>query len=291
MGWMQDVGKWASGAPRPSHPPRFGLALGGGFARGIAHVGVLRVLEQEGVPIDYIAGVSAGSIVAAAYASGASPSEIESAARTMRFKDIARWTISRFGFAGSERMAVFLQRLLKVYKFEEMRIPLAVVASDVCNGRPVVFRDIGDVTVPIRASCAYPGLFMPIRDRGRCLVDGMVSMEIPAQPLRQMGATHVISVALPTPEAFDPESMFSVVNRCFQVMSARTEREWRRFSSVVISPEISNFEWDNFASCHELVAAGERAAKAALPEIRRLMGVKSSPTLVGAAERVRVITT
>ncbi len=269
-----------------------GLALGGGFARGIAHVGVLRVLEQHGVPISAIAGVSAGAIVAAAYASGASPNEIESVARAMRFRDVARWSISRLGLAGSERMAGFLDRLLKAHTFEQMRIPLAVVATDLSTGKPAVFREHGSVVVPIRASCSYPGLFRPVTMGTRCLVDGAMSMEMPAEPLRQMGATHVISVALPMPsECGDPGNLFSVVNRCFQILQSRTEREWRRHSNLVIEPDVCNIPWDGFTNAHKLVEAGERAALAALPRIRSWLpceerpgapGLLGSPTPAGA---------
>jgi NTE family protein len=277
MRWVQTARGWIRSAGSTLQTsPRIGLALGGGFARGIAHVGVLRVLQREGIPVSCIAGVSAGAMVAAAYASGSTPDEIEAVARTMRFKDVARWTISRYGLAGSERMCLFLKRLLKTDRFEAMRIPLTVVASDLESGKPVCFRS-GDVVLPIRASCAYPGLFTPIRDHGRWLVDGMVTMEVPASPLRQMGATHIISVALPNPTAFDAGSVFSVVNRCFQVMAERSEREWRRCSNLVISPEVGNIGWDGFTNCRELVEAGEKAAEAALPILRRWVDHKADP--------------
>lgn len=248
--------------------PRIGLALGGGFARGMAHVGVMRVLERNNIPIHAIAGVSAGSIAAALYASGRTPDEIELIARTMRFKDVARWTISLLGFTRSERMEAFLARSLKTRKFEEMRMPLAVVASDLVTGKPVVFRGHGDVVMPIRASCSYPGLFLPIRHEGKCLVDGMISMEVPARPLRDMGCTHVISVAIPdSATCVDPRNVFSVITRSFQVLNGRTEKEWRRYSNVVISPDVRSLSWDSFEQCAKLVEAGERAAEEALPKI------------------------
>jgi NTE family protein len=143
------------------------LALGGGFARGIAHAGVLEVFEKNRIPIHCITGVSAGSIVAAAYASGVEPSEIARVGCSMRFGDVSSWTLCRMGFLGSERMKRFLERLLKLYRFEEMRIPLGVIASDLCAGRPMAFRDKGDVFLPIRASCAYPGMFLPVSYENR----------------------------------------------------------------------------------------------------------------------------
>ncbi len=254
-------------------PPRIGLALGGGFARGIAHVGVLDVLEQHHIPIHCIAGVSAGSIVAAAYASGAAPAEIGRAGCAMRFGDVARWSFSRMGFVVSERMKRFLERLLKQTRFENMRIPLGVSATDLCTGAAVTFSGSGDVLLPIRASCSYPGLFQPVRSGETLLVDGAMSMEIPARLARQLGATHVISVHLPAQDrSCPPANMFQVVNRCFQIMQTRTEQSWRLESDLVITPAVSGVAWDGFGSGAALIKAGEAAAMLALPQIQKWIG-------------------
>ena len=136
------------------------------------------------------------------------------------------------------------------------------------GGKPAVFRDKGDVVLPIRASCAYPGLFQPVRYMDRCLVDGMVSMDVPASPLRLMGATHVVSVVLPTPsETVDPQHMLSVLTRCFQIMTARSEQHWRRHSNIVIEPDVKEVGWNSFEDAHRLIEAGERAARSVLPQI------------------------
>jgi NTE family protein len=220
-----------------------------------------------------IAGVSAGALVASAYASGTSVDGIAAIAKAMKFKDIARWTISRLGLAGSDRMANFIARLLQVYRFEQMRIPLAVLATDLTSGRPIVFRDRGDVVLPIRASCSYPGLFQPVRYRNHHLVDGAMTMEVPAPALRKMGATHIISVCLPVNgDGFDPRNMLQVVNRCFQIMQSRTEREWRRCSNVVIAPDVTGMNWDGFENAQRLIERGEKAARAALPRILSWFG-------------------
>ncbi len=268
-GWWRDARRWIQTGADVRQETRIGLALGGGFARGIAHVGVLRAFERARVPIHCIAGVSAGAIVASAFASGASSHEIEEVAHTMRFSDVARWRFSKRGLVGSDPMTKFLARLLKVFEFEKMRIPLAVIASDLTAGAPAVFREKGDVVLPIRASCSYPGFFQPVRYMNHCLVDGMISMDVPAAPLRRMGATRVISVALPTPnETVDPQNMLSVVTRCFQIMTARTESQWRRHSNMVITPEVKDIGWNSFASAEHLIEAGERAAAAVLPQIQ-----------------------
>ena len=258
--------------------PRIGLALGGGFARGIAHAGVLRVFEQNGIPVDVIAGVSAGSIVAAAYASGATPGEIAAMGCAMRFGDVARWRLSRMGFVVSERMARFLRGLLKVTRFEEMRIPLGVLATDLANGKAVNFRDTGDVFAPIRASCAYPGLFQPVLHDGHLLVDGAMSMEVPAQLCRDLGATHVVSVHLPSQAAGAlPVNMFQVVNRCFQIMQNRTEESWRTHTDLVITPDVRGIPWDGFKAGARMVEAGELAARAALPTLEKWLSVPAHP--------------
>jgi NTE family protein len=252
--------------------PRIGLALGGGFARGIAHAGVLEVFERYNIPIFCITGVSAGSIVAAAYASGASPAEIARAGCAMRFGDVARWSISRMGFVVNERMRRFLERLLKRYRFEEMRIPLGVVATDLVTGKPVCFRDRGDVFLPVRASCAYPGLFQPVIYEGRPLVDGAISMEIPALLARQLGATHVISVHLPAAaEAPLPRNVFQVVNRCIQILQTQTEESWRKDTDLIVTPDVCGVNWDGFESGPDLLKAGEFAALAAIPKIQGWM--------------------
>jgi NTE family protein len=260
-------------------PPKIGLALGGGFARGIAHAGVLAVFERHRIPIHCITGVSAGSIVAAAYASGATPAEIARAGCAMRFGDVARWSLCRMGFVVSERMKRFLEKLLKRYRFEEMRIPLGVLATDLCTGESVPFRDEGDVFLPVRASCSYPGLFRPVDYQGRLLVDGAISMEIPALLARQLGATRVVAVHLPAQDGSRPPgNVFQVVNRSFQILQSRTEDGWRKESDLVITPEVRAIEWDGFESGPAMLQAGEAAALAVLPKLQNWLAVGAPRT-------------
>src|SRR5467141_2078015 len=138
------------------------LALGGGFARGFAHLGVLQVLEQNHIPISHIAGSSVGSILGAAYASGAPLSHIIETCRTLRFRDIARWRVSRLGLASNQRLENLIERVFESRQFEDLRIPLAVVATDLTSGEPVVFTH-GNLVDAVRASCAFPGLFEPVQ--------------------------------------------------------------------------------------------------------------------------------
>ena len=175
----------------------------------------------------------------------------------------------RLGLIGSQTMKGFLERLLKAYRFEEMRIPLGVVATDLASGEPAPFAGTGEVFEPIRASCAYPGLFQPVSHQGRLLVDGVMGMGIPAALARQLGATHVISVSLPaaTPGA-EPNNIFQVVSRCFQILQSRCENSWRSETDLVIAPDVRGVDWNAFGRGPELVQGGEAAARASLPKIR-----------------------
>jgi len=249
--------------------PRIGLALGGGFARGIAHSGVLKVFEQHRIPLHCITGVSAGAIVAAAYASGTPAADIAKVGSSMRFRHVAKWSICRMGFMGSERMKRFLEGVLKVHRFEDMTTPLGVLATDLCTGEPVSFRDTGDVFLPIRASCSYPGLFQPVPYGDRLLVDGAMSIEVPALLARQLGATHVISVSVPPPTCVRPPSdVLQIVRRCFQIMQRHSEGVWRDASDLILTPDLKSIDWNGFEAGPELVKAGEAAATEALPAIR-----------------------
>src|SRR5260370_29910200 len=176
--------------------PRMGIGLGGGFARGMSHIGVLKVLEEEKIPIDYVAGTSVGAVIGAAYCSGLSAKEMAETAGLVRFKDFARWTISRFALCSTDRMQGFLERLLKVHSFEELRIPLAVAATHLTTGQAVVFKS-GSLIDAVRASCAYPGMFMPVNLNGRLYVDGLLGYPVPANPLQEIAPHPTISLHLP----------------------------------------------------------------------------------------------
>lgn len=247
---------------------RIGLALGGGFARGIAHAGVLLALERHGIPIHSITGISAGAIVAAAYASGATPDEIAQAGCAMRLGDVARLSLGRLGLVDSRRMNRFLKALLKTDRFERMRIPLGVMATDLLTGEPVEFAESGAVFEGVRASCAFPGLFEPVRHDGRLLVDGVMSMAVPAAMARQLGATHVIAVNLPAAPPSTPGNALQVLNRCFQILQSRSEEGWRREADLVISPNVRGMDWRAFGRGAELIQAGEAAAEACIGQIQ-----------------------
>ncbi len=253
-----------------------GLALGGGFARGIAHVGVLKVLEEENIPIRYIAGTSVGALIGAAYCSGISAGELEHVAAKVRFKHLACWTLSRYGFASNQRMIGFLNQLLKVKTFEELRIPLAVTATDFSTGEGVVFHS-GPLVDPVRASCAYPGMFLPVKVRGRLLIDGMLSHTVPTRPLRQMGAERVLAVHLKGKwtDGDGPRHLFDVIGQCFAIAQEMNSSQWKQAADLVIEPDVTGYKYDAFEFSPALVRAGEMATRAAIPEIRKWLQTES----------------
>jgi NTE family protein len=266
----------------PVRRPRIGVALGGGFARGLAHVGVLKVLEEEKIPIDFIAGTSVGSVIGAAYASGMCAKELEEIAGLVRFKDFSRWTLSRFGLFSNDKMALFLTKLLRCKTFEELRIPLAVTATDIITGEPAVFTS-GDLIDPVRASCAYPGMFLPVNINGRLLVDGLLGHGVPSAPLRDMGADRVIAIYLSAHwvKPKGPRHVFDLIGQCFSIAQARMCGPWKAASDVVVEPAIGEFGYDEFNRAPDLIRAGETATRAAMEQIRQWMPRVSQPELAG----------
>lgn len=257
--------------PEP-RTPVIGLALGGGFARGMAHIGVLKVLEEEGIPIRLIAGTSVGALIGASYCSGVSIQELETLSRSVRFTTFARWTVSRFGFASNDRMVEFLAHTLKVKTFEELRIPLGVTATNFNTGEAVVFHS-GDIVDPVRASCAYPGMFLPVNIRGQWLVDGMLSHPVPSRPVRDMGAERVLAVHLKGQWSKNgaPRHLFDVIGQSFAIAQDQMSHIWRGAADIVVEPEVSGFAYDDFKRAGELVRAGEVAMRKVLPQVLQWM--------------------
>ena len=250
--------------------PAIGVALGGGFARGMAHIGVLKVLEEEGVPIRVVAGTSVGALIGACYCSGLPLEELERVAHACRFTTFARWTVSRYGFASNDRMVTFLNRILKVSTFEQLRIPLGVTATDFNSGEAVVFHS-GSIVDPVRASCAYPGMFLPVEIRGRYLVDGMLSHPVPSRPLREMGADRVLAVHLRGQWSKDgaPRHLFDVIGQSFAIAQDQMSHIWRSAADIVIEPDVAGFAYDDFKRAGDLIKAGEVAMRQAMPTVRK----------------------
>jgi NTE family protein len=251
--------------------PRVGVALGGGFARGIAHIGVLRVLEAYNIPVDVICGTSVGALVAATYASGTTLGEMERQGAETQFRDFGRWTLSRMGMASNERLEHYMHKFTTKHLFSEMKIPLAVVATDLISGTTVYFTE-GEIGPALRASCAYPGLFLPVEHSGRILVDGFLTELVPSVAARKLGADIVIAVHL-EPGLLDtaPRNTIEIISRSFSILQTSAVQSWRAATDVLIEPNVHHILWDQFSKTPQLVAAGESAAHDAIPKIKSLL--------------------
>jgi NTE family protein len=252
---------------KTSERPRVGLALAGGFARGIAHIGVLRVLREAGIPIDVVAGTSVGALIGSAFCGGATFDEMQRIAGATKFADFGRWTPSWLGLATNQRLEKFLAKFTPVATFEELSTPLAIAATDLNAGISIYYTR-GPIGPPLRASCAYPGLFVPIQFEGRTLVDGFLTAPVPIEGALLLGADVVIAVYLESSNTEQPRTFTDVLSRSFNIIQHHADLTWRQQADVIIEPDVTPYVWDDFTKTPEMVAAGEAAARAALPQIR-----------------------
>ncbi len=272
IGWLQATKERLLSLAGPderkrTERPRIGLALAGGFARGIAHIGVLRVLREAGIPIDVVAGTSVGALIGAAFCAGTSLDEMERIGASTSFTDFGRWTPSWLGLATNQRLEKFLAQFTSVKTFEQMAIPLAIATTDINAGISVYYTR-GPVALPLRASCAYPGLFVPIQYEGRTLVDGFLTSPVPVEGALLLGADVVIAVYLEAGNLEQPRTFTDVLSRSFNIIQRHTDLTWRQQADVIIEPDVKPFVWDDFTKTPDMVAAGAAATLAALPEIR-----------------------
>ena len=273
---------------------RVGLALSGGGARGLAHIGVLKVLEQEGIPIDCLAGTSMGGLVAAAYAAGLRPDFLEQEAVHMgsvrQLLTLAEPPLPRRGLFEGQKVSEYLRGHLGERTFDDLRMPLALVAVDLDGGQEVVLRE-GRVVDAVRATIALPGILAPVEWEGRTLVDGGVLNNLPADVVRRMGADLVVAVDVTSDggtTSFVVEALrrsryipnglvgtLEVLYRTLVVMMEEIQRHRLAQAppDVVICPPIPPgvTALTGFSHAAEIVAVGEQAAREALPRVRALL--------------------
>ncbi len=252
--------------------PLIGLALGGGMARGCSHVGVLRELERNGIPIDMIAGTSVGSLIGGAYAAGLTPDQIEALALKINWAQLGRVTISRMGFYDNKRTEDYIRANFPVVEFEKTRIPFGAVATDIQTGKMVVFTE-GSLPLAIRASCAMPIYYTPVIVNGRMMVDGGLVGHIPASVTRMMGADIVIAVDvnsqhLPIPQ---PTNLFAVMSQSMSIMGRSAVSYLYADADIVIRPQIERVRLDDLSKAAEMIVAGEEATRKVIIKIRRML--------------------
>jgi predicted acylesterase/phospholipase RssA/CRP-like cAMP-binding protein len=253
----------------PAERPRIGLALGGGSVRGSCHIGVLRAFAEEGIPVDLIAGTSAGALVGALYAGGMAWQDLQDLAGRMGWLDVAEPAWPGAGFMTNRRMRGFLERHVGQVTFADLRLPFAAVAADANTGAEVVLTQ-GRVADAVRASTAIPGIFKPVEFSGRLLVDGVVVNNVPAGVARSMGADLVIAVDVTSYSfaAGAPRSLGESMMRAFDIMARQTVSASLEWADVVIRPEIGGLNAYRARGAAEFVRRGYAAAREALPEVR-----------------------
>jgi NTE family protein len=258
--------------PTPSHHG-IGLALSGGAARGIAHIAVLDVLEQEGVPIHGIAGTSAGSIVGALYCAGMTLSEIKRILLNTKWKDILKFTVPRTGLISSEGIHRFMEDILPVKKFSDLPLPFAAVATDLRTGDKAVI-STGSIARAVQASCSLPVIFTPTEINKKTLIDGGVASQVPVRTVREdLGIKRVIAVnvnyrALEL-EQFD--NIVAIAAHLSALWASRNAREEEKLADVVIQVNARGIPLYDLSKARELLRRGRKAAEGKLTEIRRLM--------------------
>ncbi|MFS8086599.1 MAG: patatin-like phospholipase family protein [Acidobacteriota bacterium] len=255
--------------------PRIGLALSGGAARGIAHVGVLRALEDNRIPIDAIAGASAGALVGGSYAAGLTISQLEAMVRKFRWRHTARLSFSRLGLQSNARMEDFLRARLPVTHFEELKIPFAAMVTELRHGTAIVLRDTGDLPFAIRASACVPALYVPCRDKqGRLLVDGGLVANLPISYARDLGADIVIAVDVGADGARfmeSPRTALGVLTQTFVAVERIVSNQERANADLVIVPKVGHIRWDETRRADELLKIGYDAALESIDSIKALI--------------------
>lgn len=259
--------------------PRVGLALSGGAARGIAHVGVLRALTEHEIPIDAIAGASAGALVGGSYAAGLSISQLEEMSRKFRWRHTARLSFSRLGLQSNARMEDFLRARLPVTRFEDLKIPFAAMVTDLKDGTAVVLRDTGDVPFAIRASCCLPALYVPCRSPdGRWFVDGGLVANLPISYTRRLGADVVIAVDVGADGArfMDlPRTALGVLTQTFVAVERIVSNQEKGNADLVIVPKVGHIRWDETRRADELAQVGYEAAIESMDRIKSLVAARA----------------
>jgi NTE family protein len=260
---------------RKINRPRVGLALSGGAARGMAHIGVLRALEENAIPIKAIAGASAGALVGGLYAAGLSISQLEAMARRFRWRHMGRIGFSRLGLQSSAPLETFLRANLPVTRFEDLKIPFAALATDLRSGTAVVLRDTGDIPLAIRASCCLPAFYVPVRDpEGRLLVDGGLVANLPISYTRDLGVDIVIAVDVGADGARfmdTPQTALGVLTQVFVAVERVVSQQQASAADCIITPKVGHIRWDQSRRADELMKVGYEAALASIDQIKKLI--------------------
>ncbi|RZI43009.1 patatin-like phospholipase family protein [Herbaspirillum sp. HC18] len=264
--------------PKPQRHVRIGLALGGGAARGFAHIGVIKTLEAQGIVPDIVVGTSAGSLVGALYAAGNNGFALHKMALEMDEAAISDWSVPLFakstGVFKGEALQNYINRTVNNVPLEKLKVPFGAVATDLQTGQPILFQR-GNTGAAVRASSAVPGVFQPVRIGERSYVDGGLVSPVPVRFAREMGADFVIAVNISSqPEAQPSASTLDVLLQTFAIMGQSINAFELKEADIVIQPRLGSMKGNDFPGRNTAILAGEQAASALLPEIKRKLAAK-----------------
>jgi NTE family protein len=259
----------------PSHPAKIAVVLGAGAAKGFAHIGVLKVLESNGIPVHMVVGTSAGSFVGALYAYGFSAFELQKISFALQRDDIIDLTIPDNGFIKGEKLEGYINHIVRNTPIEKLRIPFYAVATDLQSGKEVVFGN-GNTGTAVRASCSIPGIFIPVPISGRTYVDGGVTSPIAVDAARRLGADIVIAVDISSDMGTTvPNGTIDTILQAISIMYSKLSAIQLVKADIVIKPKVGYIGSSDFLKKHEAVLEGEKAALEALPKIREIVNRKA----------------
>ena len=263
-------------APRPA--PKIALALGGGAARGFAHIGVIKALEAQGIRPDIIVGTSAGAVVGALYAAGNNGFDLQKIALQMQESEVSDWSLPDRGIFKGDALQNFINRVVNNRPLEKLNFPFAAVATDLHSGEMIVFRS-GNTGMAVRASSSVPGVFQPVSINGREYVDGGLVSPVPVRVARSMGADFVIAVDISAkPQYGKTESSIDVWLQSFAIMQQSISRNELGEANVVVRPSLPDVRRTDFQDRNIAILAGEQAATAMMPDIKaKLQALRDRP--------------
>ncbi|MBD1379907.1 patatin-like phospholipase family protein [Metabacillus arenae] len=251
--------------------PKVGLALGSGGARGFAHLGVLKVLEDENIPVHMIAGSSMGALVGSFYASGQSVESLYQIAKAFKRKFYLDFTVPKMGFISGNRAKEVIRLFTHGKTIEQLELPLAVIATDLYDGKKVVFQK-GPLAEAVRASISIPGIFVPEKINGRLLVDGGVVDRVPVSVVKEMGADIVIAVDVSRVKQMEEiTSIFDVIMQSIDIMQDELVHHREIASDVMIRPYLEKYSSRAFTNIEEIIELGEKEAKLHIDKIKQLI--------------------
>ncbi len=260
---------------RVVRPPRVGVALGGGAARGFAHIGVLQVLEEQGIRPDLVVGTSAGSVVGALYAAGKTPTELATMAMSLDESSITDWVFPSRSLLKGEALARFVRTHTGGKLIDAMRMPLGIVATDLQTGQPILFRK-GDVGTAVRASSAVPAVFEPVRINGREYIDGGAVSPVPVRFARQMGAEVVIAVDISAiPEGMPTKGPIDILLQTYNIMGHAISQFELQDADVVMRPKLEGIGSAEFSARRLSILAGREAALMVMPQLKERIAARA----------------